>query len=79
MIIKEYMDIWKTSSIILIVLILGLSIVVLTNQNEDMDIQGLTIDKENFGILNEVTPGGQYALCSISQNKCIGMTKQKLG
>jgi len=72
------MNKWKTSTILIIFLIVFLSVTVYIQNKNTIDIQGLKISKENFGILNEATPEGQYALCSIPQNKCVRMLKQSL-
>ena len=70
------MDFWKTTTILLIFLIAFLSVVVYMEDKNTIDIQGLKISIEDFGILNDATPVGPYALCSIPQNKCVKMLKQ---
>jgi hypothetical protein len=71
---------WMVATIILIVLILGLVVVLDLDfkGKKDMEIEGLEIDYESFGILNNAMPEGPYALCSISQNKCVKLIKQSL-
>lgn len=72
------MNTWKIITFTFIFLIIILSAILFLPQSEEMDINGLKISKENFGVLNEANGYGTYNLCSFSQNKCVRMLKQKL-
>jgi len=72
-------EFWKVTSVVLIFLILGLSIVLYYQEQDYMDIDGVKFKKETFADVNEFMPVGLYALCSFNQNKCVGLQKQSFG
>ena len=48
------------------------------NKKQIVNLSGLEMDKDTFLDLMNPMPEGDYELCSISENKCVRITKQRL-
>lgn len=51
---------------------------VLYNPSEEMDINGIKIDSNDYNSITKPLPNGQFILCSIKDNKCNLMFKRGL-
>ena len=73
------MNLWKIITIILVIAIAIMGFKLINNQEELQDIQGLNISSESFNSLLEKAPVDiPFKLCSIEQDKCIGLVKRNI-
>ena len=65
--------------VILGLLIFGSILIVMDNQNNELNFNGIKIDSKDYKAITDPLPEGKFILCSIKDNKCIPMFKGDLG
>lgn len=60
-------------------LLLTISLILISNKNKDLNINGLKINSEDLGNLIEPLEEGYFFICDIPKDECFVSLKQKVG